>query len=503
MKKSFLPHIVLTLLAACLAVTCYETAYDGGGKSQSEGYPAKGEIFLFPDKSSNLLSIYTTKDGDTIWNYGDRDSQGFPSKVTGFSVQAKADSSPTEVLLNSAGQIASIMTNNGVTMGFDWVSATEAVVSMVEKSTGEQFNTLIDFSGTKSAVSLPQGPFVKRSGTATLRVQDVIVPTGEDMVQTKASLKGEGTLTITECNTPVNRQCFVDVFEYDTGYVSFGGGYGGAEVVQKGAPKGRFYCSGVSNGTYKYTLDFDYKDFSDAKPYIEKMAKCVGTVCTVMSADAMVVLLCPGISAGIAAIGLGTTTGAAATFMAACTAAVSAVSLYCSTFGSLGAPGDLSDGVTELFTSTIVQKLGWDENKKFIVRPGVSGLAEKGTDGNTYGGITWFTVGESLPELSLSLGTYPSIESFVTVPAAPAEDQDYQAIATLKCMPEGTVVVMTVVGTDGYDDTMTYTFPETTLLKQVTLTVPGADKGVRDKVTIGVNTPDGEFWQKSVNLVFG
>ena len=488
--KKFFSFLILAAASTTLMVSCFNANRDF--------LPSNGEAYIYPDPDSYLLSINTTDAGDCIWNYGERDAQGLPKKITEFAVWGANDSGPTSVLLNDNGSISRIQADNGVTLTFDWVSKTSATVTVIDESTGEQLNTLVDFAESKAA-PFSDGPFKKRSGEAFLTVED-IEPSDPVTPDTKATYKKEGILTVARCGSPVNKTCWVEAYESNDKSVIYGNGTQ-VKRIEELTSLGTYKATKIETGKYKYSLNFEYKSIEDMEPYIAKLGVCMNVVCTGMSSPYVAATLCPGISAAIAAMGVGLSTPAAGAFMAACTAGVAAVSLYCNTAGQTGVPGDVTgvyDDVGSVFAKAVVKCLGYTDAKKIVLKPRALNIPN-----DIYGDRVTITTQDELPTLSVSLGDDPIIADFITEPSSPAEYQGYDAKATLNCMPEGAIVVMTIVGTDGYDKTISYTFTETMMNKVVTMYVPGAEKNVRDKVTVAVELPNGVLLQRTVSLVFG
>ena len=96
---------------------------------------------------------------------------------------------------------------------------------------------------------------------------------------------------------------------------------------------------------------------------------------------------------------------------------------------------------------------------------------------------------------SVELSADLAIEAFKTVPSNPAPKQSYVASAIIKCPdPDGTVVTISVAGDDGYGNSHTVTITQNS---DIALTVPGAEKGVVDVITIQAGS---EQW--SLVIVF-
>lgn len=95
----------------------------------------------------------------------------------------------------------------------------------------------------------------------------------------------------------------------------------------------------------------------------------------------------------------------------------------------------------------------------------------------------------------------PTISYFVLNPSHPAEGQSYVAEAMYSCVPNGSVIRMGIVGTDGYTDEITQTVENES--GKAELHVPGAATGVIDVCTITIILPTGEEISSKASLVFG
>ncbi|MDX2442577.1 MAG: hypothetical protein QNK30_02145 [Bacteroidales bacterium] len=75
-----------------------------------------------------------------------------------------------------------------------------------------------------------------------------------------------------------------------------------------------------------------------------------------------------------------------------------------------------------------------------------------------------------------------AIEAFQAFPSNPAPNQSYVASAIIKCPdPNGSAVTISVAGNDGYSNSFTKTITQNS---EISLTVPGAEEGVKDVITI-------------------
>lgn len=110
------------------------------------------------------------------------------------------------------------------------------------------------------------------------------------------------------------------------------------------------------------------------------------------------------------------------------------------------------------------------------------------------------------PDLSLELGSRPSIETISLVPQNPVPYESYIATAYLDCFPLGSTVSIGVEGTDGYVNSLQIVV--TADMKgahfPVSLLVPGASTaGIRDLVTVQAKVPGDNIPSRIAQLVFG
>mmetsp|Transcript_25877 Transcript_25877/g.71238 ORF Transcript_25877/g.71238 Transcript_25877/m.71238 type:complete len:121 (+) Transcript_25877:55-417(+) len=90
------------------------------------------------------------------------------------------------------------------------------------------------------------------------------------------------------------------------------------------------------------------------------------------------------------------------------------------------------------------------------------------------------------------------VESVSTSPFDPNPSQSYVFSATVSCVVDDGSVVLSVVGTDGYTDSA-FCSPPSGDPYTCTLSVPGAEAGVFDKLTVSI-APDGV--SKTLNIIF-
>lgn len=166
---------------------------------------------------------------------------------------------------------------------------------------------------------------------------------------------------------------------------------------------------------------------------------------------------------------LGGPTGEGTVILGACESAFAASEAYCLTLGaSPGGPSTAERICSEVEEIAIAFP---DASITFTARASVEGhpgfliASEDAPLGGPY------------PTFELEVPDDPTVESFSTSPLDPAPGQGYTATASLACLPEGTIVGVSITGSDGYSDSIECTLSGS---GSCSLGVPGGEEGVVD-----------------------
>jgi hypothetical protein len=206
---------------------------------------------------------------------------------------------------------------------------------------------------------------------------------------------------------------------------------------------------------------------------------------------AAAVFVCSAVSIAIDALTI--PSGEAALLIAACHRMVPAMELYCATLGNSPAPGSPSFG--QMLCEAAFENR--DVPQEIRLTAQVRALPQ-----SVSSSTVTVPAGGPFPLLTVDMGGQTAIRSLTLSPSNPGEGVDYVARAQIYCIPAGSMVAMSIVGTDGYDDEVTYPVTQTQVNASYDLMVPGAESGVRDQVTLRVSLPDGEVLTRTASLVF-
>ena len=446
-----------------------------------------------------ILDVSNEK-GECVVLMGSKDATGQPEKLEQMLIKVDGEENNTEVFFDEKENIKEMIAPNGVRFQFEWLSDTEATLTLIEPNTNEQINTVIDFSGKNNSeenneVAQSRGSVNEpRTGDISFTLEpisDETYPNDAISLKTRASSGSiTGDVYLEQCGSPATAQCWVDVYNYS----DLTGSYG------RGKYRGRFSCTKVGDGHYQFSLPQNYNEHHNIADYCDGINNVVDKVCGLNAWTApgsgTKEYLCVAI-AGYLAMGI-VTAEAAGLFLLACEGISGALDTACSLInGNM----DLPEGTPTILDGGCAwlreMDLTWD-TPLFLV-PVVNALPSC-----IYGTTQKFEAGGTLAPMYITWGGNPVINSFTLNPPKPAHHVSYQAIAELACVPVGTKVTMDIVGTDGYSKSETSTVGSGQNINyRATMTVPGAaTAGIKDVCTVTAVTPSGETVSKKASLIF-
>lgn len=95
----------------------------------------------------NLINI-TKVNGDKLYFLGEKDSKGLPVRVSQIYFQQSGSEDMMCMRFDESQRVIDFTNEKGVRMLFDWISDDKAALTLIEPETGEQLNTVVDFSQT-------------------------------------------------------------------------------------------------------------------------------------------------------------------------------------------------------------------------------------------------------------------------------------------------------------------------------------------------------------------
>lgn len=479
-----------------VSITCFIACdkEDKGGESSQVDKGITTYANLNP--ADPVILDVSNKQGQSMVIMGTKDSKGAPKAIKDVIIYLSQKENPTEIKFGDNKKVKEMIASNGVRFLFDWLSNTEIALTLIDPNTNEQLNTVIDLTEndnkTKTSTVTRSGDVAPRTGSSTLTVEHIKeeTPAVSQIITTRGYGDIIGNVYLERCGMPADGTCWVDVYHYNITGVDAWGKF-----------RGRYYCDMVAKGHYQVRLPSDYKVNQKLSDYCFKIAGVIGELCSwndyTAPGSGVKQLMCIKISAALAS-GI-VSAPVAAGFLAACESATSALDTACS---ALNGFADLPPGAPNVADSIICKNIKkyaeYEWKTPYFLVPVVSAIPK-----NIVGTSELYEVDGVIKDMKVSFGGDPAIASFMLDPAAPAQNQSYQAIAVLFCLPEGSKVTMEIVGTDGYSNSKTITIGASeTMQYKATLKVPGAKSGVKDVCTVTAVTPDGETVTKKASLVF-
>lgn len=419
----------------------------------------------------HILSV-KTPENETISLYGRKDEEGLAQSIEQISIVNEKGEN-LDIVVDENLRPTNIRAFNGVSFSLEWLSDTQVILTAFDSNSNIQVNTIIDRSqAIEPVVTKATTTMSSRSGDLELKIRPIT-----DILETRSEITQGGIiLSVKQCDSPFDATTWINVYNNTTGNLL-------TRLVKKGV---------ISTGKYYYECPTSVFPTISASDIINGINNVVGKVCLVNDfiTAGYGPLLCPAIASALITTGIGVV--AAPEFFVACEAVTVGVNLICSTIGASAAPG----------APTILDALAEAEflKKEYNIAaiklvPVVDALPDF-----VYGESVVLQPSQTSAQLGVDLGGVPRIRSFDLIPSAPLAGQSYVAVADLFCIPVGSIVYLSIVGTDGYANSIT-TMSSTTNF-EAELHVPGASMGVKDVCTVKITYPSGESITRQAALVF-
>lgn len=433
---------------------------------------------------------YVSTKGEVVEVFGKRTSQGQPDLVSQIKVTT-ASGEIYSYYFDANKKLIAASAANGTIFKYEWLTDKKVAVTIIANDGKSQVNTEIDLSTIKSA-ELPAANSQVKSRIAGNDCSDIqFTPIiAEPGIINPNRLKAGSTsgttfdLYTTQCGAPTSSQIYAVNLYDQSGSVHLG------ELTPVM----------VGNGHYTITVPSGTAPTLDPQGTAEKLSSILSTYCdgvgVIGNAESLVLTeaACTMISAKLALTVVGASI--AAPVGTACAGLGAAMAVYCKTLGASGDPGSPSilDKINEL---QLLNYFKITANMRLHVT--FLGMPNNFTKG--------FTIAENVPQnlnAELDENGKPKIRSLELSPSAPAAGQGYTIKVAVYCLPVGSTVTLSMVGTDGY--TKSNSYPITSASQSAgnfTLSIPGGAKGVRDDVTAKVTTQDGQTITSTASLIFG
>lgn len=487
-RRTFLRQLGLGSLSAGLL-----TGFQHCKGDMDNVKPFNPYTFRTNPKDPLILKV-NTQAGELIEYYGARNTDGIPKSidVVSYRTDAKKEEA-TYCYFDSQSNLSKVIAEDGSQFLFKWTATNKAVLTFVSGDKAHQLSTEIDFakpsgaSGRVAVIPASAETSVQARDGQRVRFSEPRQPEPEPGGLAMARMAAQSVMVdVKKCGFPADADVWVYMYKYDK--------------LNQLVKVGQYQTYRVTKGMYDCML---IPDEAAAKLEVNPQKMCKWAIDQgVCKAGASAVSA--GLCLGLTAVAAGYSGGAAARVaLAACNKWVSRALNQVVTYGCKQVIDDVAATqkayeYCDAQFENVDYRL-WTGNLLFIARAfgvGAKPIDSKGVeiDGKS-----------PYPKLNIDLGGSPTVNSLVLQPAKPLVRQSYVAQAILDCLPSGTRVTMSIVGTDGYQDSVTSTV--SSLLSDGTyvakLMVPGAKLvGINDTVTLVADVANGKQLRQTASLVF-
>ncbi|MCL6265075.1 hypothetical protein [Flagellimonas myxillae] len=467
MKKSSTLRIgIKVIILSLLMLGCTSLLQDEETDVTDSNSEIESNFLVMTNATDPLIATYMDNDYQVDF-WGDRDDNGMPTNINQFDVIDQGDT--TIYRLDNIGRPLDIFTQDGTQINFVWHSELKASVTFLSDDGSSQLNTEVDFTKDNFEDKVLN---VNKSSRRkiTSRIPFINNP-NKPIDETKVNI------SVFQCGVEKDARVRVIV------------------KSEAGLVLGTFPTKRLSSGRYTSSIPSSIAPKINLKDICQSASTALGNVCLANKVNSnLFPKLCLATTAALVESVVGAPV--AAKFLAACATAVAGLNVVCIATGS-PAPG----------APNLKQKLCnsdfLDREYKEDIFVGASALA---LPNNVLSSFEKVNEGGLLPKLNINFNSQTTIRSLRLSPSSPVAGQDYFAIADIFCLYQGTVGSISVAGSDGYSDQITFSSNSTSLqpqaLGEYSLSIPGAESGVRDVVTLIVNLPDGQRVSRTASLIF-
>lgn len=491
MKKALLWLVGLT------AVICSACSSNDPGEDIPQLDPeikalvAKATVFT--DATSSELMSVVTVDGDTITYFGDKMADGTANKINTLEYSS-SDGRDCFLDFDEAGKLQSITSNEGATIEFEWLSPTSVVLKAHSQKDNIVIQTKYDFENTESYLT---SQFESKASNSVRKGEFFLTLSSEpeytsEHVSSMFNLgsranydpdqfpdKQEIHLWINQCGSNYNAKNYILLKNATTG------DYIGKLVNSEHLWKGSYiyqlplksYPSSATNAELCEKLDEVLRNMEKRLGYVYiDNGEGLTYVLTALNTAA--------ISTGIGSV--------PAVIIDAVVFAGAAVNCGIQIFNSTG-------GVSALMRQHNAEWYYKEYINSDLILIPVAYTQSKTVVGD---GEQVNPSDESI-FITLDMIGDPVIDNFTLNPSNPGAYEGYEAIAEYHCIPNGSTIKLSIVGTDGYSNSTTASVSDYGGSGSATLHVPGSYSGVYDLCTVEITLPTKEVLTMQASLVFG
>jgi hypothetical protein len=433
--------LIITMLLSC--------------KEDSDANRDQEMVEVSVDPQSPLLMRINRDDGIVVDYFGTKDQQGKALTLDLVSILQPGNSVPLIAEMNVDGSPAKFISPDGQQFQFHWESETKFRVIATSADGEIQVNVPFDYNDMES------GRVNSRSSNRIgrkLRI-DAKPLLGQELI---ARTGGNGFIDVNveKCGMPYQGTGNV--------YLAIRDDHGKPFFNQRGTLSGGVARIDVPNPGSK-------KNLSDL---CEGLQWVTSNACEFIApaTEAYQIQMCASIAAAADFTIFGPT-GESIPIFAGCETLLNSFHIYCKVMESSPVQGgpSLSSELCKV-SKALDETTSTYSFKAYFYAPGEEAASVEST--GAYG------VGGDYPSMKIVLPNKLKVQDFITYPVDPQPEEDYVARAQIFCAPDGTTVTVSIIGTDGYTDEVTYTIEGDS---EISLFVPGAEEGIQDRLKIVIS----------------
>ena len=447
---------------------------------------------VFTDAAGSELMSIITVNGDTITWFGDKSYDGTANEVKTLEYSS-AEGKDCFIDIDENGKISNITSNDGASIEFEWINSSSVIIKAHSMKDNIVIQTKYDFDNpTNDNVSqIPAKSRASRNGDfyATISAEPEFTPEHISSLFNLASRanydpeqypeKQEVHLWINQCGSNYDAKNYILLKNASTGE------YIGKLVNSEHLWKGSYiyqlplksYPSSATNAELCEKLD----------EALRNMEKWMGWI-YIDNGEGLTYILTALNTAAIST-GIGSVP---AVIIDAIVFAGAAVNCGIQIFNSTG-------GVSALMSQHNAEWYYKEYINSDLILVPVAYTQSK----TVVGDEEQVNPSEESIFITLDMTGDPVIDKFTLNPSNPSAYQGYEAIAEYHCVPVGSSITLSIVGTDGYSNSTMTSVSDYGGSGTATLHVPGSYAGVYDLCTVEIKLPTNDVLKMQASLVFG
>lgn len=471
MKKT-----ILIILALVLLYSCSEDTVIYPGVSQVAKDRGLKEVKVNQDANSSEICYFVKENGDSITIIGDKDENGCAKNI--YLMKYNTSNEKLNTRFDDKMRPTSITYNNNVEIIFDWIDNNRAIVKAFDPETRIYITTEWDSNNKDSNTT--KASELTRSSNISPRLGDLKLIIKERQLSshpTRAISVDElsdqyCTFSVTQCDYPIDVYTSIGLMSAKP--------YKFIEILE--------YYKKISKGVYLYRIPSgSYPSKATNQELCQNIDNWIlSPLQTGLTWLAGFSSVADVIALACASTGIGVPPAAILEALTVATVVgAGTLTVFMNANGTQGLMSTFNPDwyykeyvISDLILSPCIITTEYIELEDKQINPETQDIT-----------------------ISYDIDGDPTIDSFILEPDFPAKGQSYVATATFHCVPVGSEITMSIVGTDGYSNSKSVTVSTTSGIAE--LHVPGAATGVRDVCTVVINPPYGESITMTASLMFG